>query len=100
MRWSHKVLAALNPTPTLTPNPKANPNPNPNPNPSLTPTLALTLHPHPNPKQGIAASASTASETTPLRRPGDPPPPQTPWYAGSGRAAKKGKAAMVKPGLP
>ena len=48
--------------------------------------------------KGIAASASEAPiETTPLRRPGDPP--QMPWYAGGGRAAKKGKGAAVRPGL-
>ena len=47
--------------------------------------------------KGIVASASTASETTPLRRPGEPPQTR-PWYAGSGRAAKKGKGAVVKPG--
>merc|ERR1740130_590897 len=50
--------------------------------------------------KGIAASASTASETTPLRRPGDAPQPQAPWYAGSGRAAKKGKGAVLKAGVP
>ena len=47
--------------------------------------------------KGIVASASTASETTPLRRPGEPSQTR-PWYAGSGRAAKKGKGAVVKPG--
>ena len=46
--------------------------------------------------KGIAASASTAQETTPLRRSSDPP--QTPWYASGGRAAKKGKGAVVRPG--